>query len=426
MLTEERRRRSHRRRRAGEVERRSHLCRRAEDRVAQLDGRAGGPRRRERRGDVVDRAGGHLRLVERAQPLVGRPLREPRGERRDQLRPVGDPVAVRGIARIVGEGRQPERPAEPGPLPLAADRDGDRPVGGLERLVRDDVRVGVAEATRRRPADERVLGLVHEGGEGRAEQVEVDALAGGSGRASADAVRRRRRALTGDQRREDRDRPVQPGQDVADRDADLRRPGTRRAVGRPGDRHQPGFGLDHEVVAGPAGIGRGRPVAGDREMDEARVQRLERRVAEPQPVETARPEVLDEHVAAGDQAAEDLPAGVRREVEPDRALVPVDRQGVGRGARPVRLGPDPGRPPATRRVAIGRLDLDHVGTEVGRGASSRTVRRGPSSSRRRGGPPAVRARRTSSCADGRQARGRERRAASGVPRPGAGNAMIRA
>ena len=47
---------------------------------------------------------------------------------------------------------QPERGAQPRPLALRADGDRDRAVGRRERLVRDDVRVGVAEPARaRRP-----------------------------------------------------------------------------------------------------------------------------------------------------------------------------------------------------------------------------------------------------------------------------------
>ena len=57
---------------------------------------------------------------------------------------------------------------------------------------------------------------------------------------------------------------------------------------------------------------------------------------------------------------------------------------------PVGLVPHPRRPPAPRRVAVGRLDLDHVRAEVARAASCNTGRPGPSSSRRRGSPRAAR------------------------------------
>ena len=109
--------------------------------------------RRERVDDVVDRPARDLGRVEGGQssPAVVR-SREARGEDRAQLRPVLDPVAVRREPRILGELRQPDRRAQPRPLPLRPDRDRDRAVGRLEGLVRDDVRVGVAEPARaRRP-----------------------------------------------------------------------------------------------------------------------------------------------------------------------------------------------------------------------------------------------------------------------------------
>ena len=83
-------------------------------------------------------------------------------------------VAKRGSPASSGS---TERRAQPRPLPLRADRDGDRAVGGRERLVRHDVRVGVAEPPGRNAADERVLRLVHQAGEGRAEERDVDPLA---------------------------------------------------------------------------------------------------------------------------------------------------------------------------------------------------------------------------------------------------------
>ena len=46
-------------------------------------------------------------------------------------------------------------------------------------------------------------------------------------------------------------------------------------------------------------------------MDQRRVQGLERRVVEAEPREATGPEVLDEHVAAAEQAPEDLGARPR-------------------------------------------------------------------------------------------------------------------
>ncbi len=154
-----------------------------------------------------------------------------------------------------------------------------------------------------------------------------------------------------------------PGDDVADRDAHLGRPAAL-VVGRAGDAHESAHGLDHEVVARAVGGGPRRAVAGDREVDERRVQLAQDVVIEAEAGEATRPEVLDEDVAAGQQAAQHLGTVGLVQVERDRALVAVDREVVGRGPRVVGGVADPGWAPATGRIALGRLDLDDVGAEI--------------------------------------------------------------
>ena len=98
------------------------------------------------------------------------------------------------------------------------------------------------------------------------------------------------------------------------------------------------------------------------------------RVVEAESGETARPEVLDEDVTARQQPAQDLGPLRAPEIEPDAALVPIDRQEVGRRAGPGCRFPDPWRTPAAGRVAFGRLDLDDIGAQVGE--EHRAVRAG--------------------------------------------------
>ena len=134
--------------------------------------------RGERGDDVVDRPARDLGRVERRQPVGGRALRRSARRGSGAARPAVSTrspfVANRGSC---GQVRQPERRAQPRPLALRADRDRDRAVGRVERLVRDDVRVGVAEPARRDARDERVLRLVDEAGQRGAQQRDVDPLA---------------------------------------------------------------------------------------------------------------------------------------------------------------------------------------------------------------------------------------------------------
>ena len=157
--------------------------------------------------------------------------------------------------------------------------------------------------------------------------------------------------------------PEQPGQDVADRHADLGR-AAAVGVGGAGDRHQPADGLDDEVVAGPVGRRAARSVARDREVDEPRVERPQRLVVEPEPGEAIAPEVLDQDVRVGQQPAQDRRAVGALEVEAEAALVAVDREEIGGGPRPGLDRADPRRTPAAGRIALRWLDLDHLGAEV--------------------------------------------------------------
>ena len=83
-------------------------------------------------------------------------------------------------------------------------------------------------------------------------------------------------------------------------------------------------------------------------MDQARVQPSQRLIVEAEPREPADPEVLDQDVAALEQAVQDGDAIGLLEVEPDAALVAIDREVVGRGpgspapaAGPTHGGPQP-------------------------------------------------------------------------------------
>ena len=88
-------------------------------------------------------------------------------------------IAVAREPRIGGKLGHAECRTEPQPLALGPDCDGDRAVGGLERLVRHDVGVGIAEPAGRDAGRECVLCLVDEAGESRAEERDVDPLAAG-------------------------------------------------------------------------------------------------------------------------------------------------------------------------------------------------------------------------------------------------------
>ena len=109
---------------------------------------------------------------------------------------------------------------KPRELAVVADRDDDRLIGRVERLIGNDVGVRIALPRRVLARDQRVRRLVGEHGELRVEQrhVDVGALA---------------RLLAPIERGEDRDAGVHAGEKVGDGDSDAHRPAARLAVGKP-------------------------------------------------------------------------------------------------------------------------------------------------------------------------------------------------
>jgi hypothetical protein len=75
----------------------------------------------------------------------------------------------------------------------------------------------------------------------------------------------------------------------------------RRLFGLTVEGHQPGLGLDHQVVAGALGLGPRAVVAGHRAIDQVGLDGLELLVAQAQLFGAAGLEVLDHHVALRQQ-----------------------------------------------------------------------------------------------------------------------------
>src|SRR5262249_22958498 len=168
-------------------------------------------------------------------------------------------------------------------------------------------------------------------------------------------------------RRGDGEARVHAGDDVGDRDADLLRPAARELVALAGDAHEATHALEDEIVAGALGEGAVLPEAGDRAVDDERVELPDLIVPEAIPREVANLVVLDQDVAFGRERAHESLSGRLGEVDRDRLLAAVDGEVIGRLARflPGRIL-EPGWPPAARVVAGPRpLDLDHLGAEVG-------------------------------------------------------------
>ena len=178
-------------------------------------------------------------------------------------------VAIRSPSQAARSGRAPmriglvaKRPSileaedveKPPELRVVADGDHEVAVASLERLVRRDVRVRVAVATRLLAGREVVTEHVDEPGHAGLDEVHLH-------RAGSAAT---------EQRGQRADRALEAGEQIQQRHAGL----GRRPVRVAGDRHQAAHRLRQQVVGRAVGIGAGK--AADHGHDQLGVARAER------------------------------------------------------------------------------------------------------------------------------------------------------
>ena len=159
------------------------------------------------------------------------------------------------------------------------------------------------------------------------------------------------------ERRHDCAEGVRAGQDVGDVDAAVFRLRPAGLIGHVG--HVVArSGVDHRGVGRKLGRRAGLAVARDRAVDKARVDLFELGVGEAQPPGNARAVILDENVGLGRESTHGLRRDRILEVEHYGALAGIElaeaRGGVGSQGWP-----------RAHHVALGALDLDDVGAEVG-------------------------------------------------------------
>ena len=149
---------------------------------------------------------------------------------------------------------------------------------------------------------------------------------------------------------------VQPGLRVAD--------GHGRPVAVAGQREQPARRLDRQVRRRRVRVRSALPERRDRGVDQRRVERAQILVAQSEAGEAPRLERLQQDIRAfGERTQLRLPPG-GREVEGDAALAAAVRGPVERAVRVALAAVLEGRH-AARVAALGRLDLEHLGAEVG-------------------------------------------------------------
>src|SRR5215467_14415242 len=296
-------------------------------------------------GDVVDLADADVGLHEELVPLVA----VARLDQRLDLAPRGLFLGVGRAHELIGRPREtlevgpPDRVAEVLPEPrLGA---ADRQELSVPRLVDRVVGIRAAQealAAARGQAvaeEEAHVGRRRQQGHGRVEIGHVDVLTAAG-------------PLAGEERHHDAERPVQARAGVV---GDQVERDDRLSVLLADQVQDAGEREVVHVVRRTIAI---RPVlaeAGERAVDEPRIQLVQGLVVGAQALHHAGPEALHEHVGrCGELLEHRLPLGGFH-VEGHRALVAVD-EGVDRAADPL---------VARVAVLLGRLDLENLGAHVG-------------------------------------------------------------
>ena len=161
--------------------------------------------------------------------------------------------------------------------------------------------------------------------------------------------------LAAQQRHQDARETMETTDEIGDGDAGDRRP----SVVAQGQAQHAGHGLQREIVRGAAGIGAVLAEGADRAIDDARVLRGDRLVADAEARGDTGAERFDQHVGFAGETEEIGPALLALEVEHDALLAAAHVAEEYRGARV-------GRQDVTAGIALaGRLDLDHLGAVIG-------------------------------------------------------------
>src|SRR6185437_12022052 len=239
-------------------------------------------------------------------------------------------------ARLVGQRRHVERPAEAAELAVSEGEDRHPAVGRLEHATR--CAAGLHDAALEMAGHQADRLQCRR----RLHQARIDVAAA---RLVAAGIEGGGQALEG----------VERGRHV---DHDHRH-AMRDAVLALVLAHQPCVGLQHRVHRRPLAERAGLAEAGDGHIEEARLARRHLLVVETQPLDHARPEAFEEHVGALEQPPHDVLAGLALEIDGDAALAEIADDRVGRVAAVA-------HPEGARPVAVAdALDLDHVGAMLG-------------------------------------------------------------
>ena len=165
------------------------------------------------------------------------------------------------------------------------------------------------------------------------------------------------------ERQQNTDRGIHAGSDIGDGDA-----GARRFVGIAGGGDNAALALNQEIVSLDVAIRTVLAVAGERAINQPRIQLAELFITEPKPAGDTRRIILEENIRALRQLLQNLPPLFFLDVDGQAALVAIEPNVTGRKPLHHRI------PGANHVADAGPLDFDHFRAHVSEQAGRKRAR----------------------------------------------------
>ena len=302
---------------------------------------------------VVDRSAWNAYCAQCAQPVLGAALLGKARHFGDERIAVAHAVGVAQKTHILRQPSLASGRTKFTELGVVAHRDDDVAIGRRKCLVGHDIGVRVTVPARHHTRNKMVLALVREHGDLAVEQRHVDVLA---------------TALTVSphQCRQDGHSGIHAGHEVRHRHTDFLGAAAWHVVGVAGDAHQAARALNHEVITRLRFKRTVLAKAGDRAIDQVRVDRLQIRVGQTVALQITGFEIFNQHVTLGDECAHDALALFGSDVQRDGLFAAVGTQKISgfKGVCAVAILQE-WRAPCTGVVAAGgAFDLQDFSAEV--------------------------------------------------------------
>ena len=219
---------------------------------------------------------------------------------------------IGGVFRLLRQFGQPQKIAKPSELPIIAHRYNHMPIAHPKHLIRHNIRVPIAAPLGHLPSGEEIHPLIDKPGHLRVHQSNVDMLP----LSAATAV---------EQSRQNPYRCIKPAYHIGDANAHFH----GHAIWRAGQAHDAAKTLRHQIIARLVAIGTRLPIARKRAINQRGIGPAQCFCIQPVFLQPAGFEVLNQHIGARRQLADQPLPLCCGDVHCNRLLVAIGCHEVG-------------------------------------------------------------------------------------------------